>query len=89
VWQNPQITRKANAPCVCGGPQVTLNKNEATVGNGGAVQVDLIYNPMSIVACVFTNNSASGDGGAIYASNVANNATINIYHCHFLVSWAS
>jgi predicted outer membrane repeat protein len=68
---------------------VTLSNNTATVGSGGAIQVDFIYNPMSIVSSVFTSNSAPGGGGAICASNVADNATINISHCHFSVSRAA
>jgi predicted outer membrane repeat protein len=80
---------KVHASFFGGGPQVTLNNNVATVGSGGAIQVDSIYNPTFMVDSFFTNNSALGGGGAIYASNVADNATINIHHCHFSVRWAA
>jgi predicted outer membrane repeat protein len=66
-----------------------LTNNKATSGSGGAIYIDLIFNPMSILDSMFTNNSATGGGGAIFASNVADNATISIYHCHISVSWAA
>jgi predicted outer membrane repeat protein len=81
-----EILEKTHTPFVGGGRQVTLTGNEAIIGSGGAIQVDSIYNPMFMVGSFFTHNSASGGGGAIYASNVADNATINIHHCHFSVS---
>ena len=50
--------------------QCRFNNNDATSGNGGAIFADynpsINYNNTSIIYCVFTDNHASGNGGAVY-----------------------
>ena len=59
-----------------------LVSNEATEGNGGAIELDDIAGKVTIQGCVFgdlfAGNQAAGNGGAAAISDVADDITIDV-----------